>query len=205
MSAGWVARAYATAAANRMTLGYTLATGAVFSTLMGYINSAQQVFVDVYGLGFWFPAVFGGVALGVALASFVNGRIVERVGMRRISHWALVGFVAVGLLHLGIAGLVGRPPLAVFVLLLATSLFCFGLMMPNFNAIAMEPMGRIAGTASSFIGALTTALAALGGYWIGAAFDGSVLPLLAGFAVGGLVGLALVLVTERGRLFHSAR
>ena len=59
-------------------------------------------------------------------------------------------------------------------LLLAISLFCFGLMMPNFNAIAMEPMGRIAGTASSFIGALTTALAALGGYWIGRAFDGSV-------------------------------
>ncbi len=203
MSAGWVARAYATAATNRMTLGYTLATGAIFSTLMGYINSAQQIFVDVYRLGAWFPAVFGGVALGVALASFVNGRMVERLGMRWISHWALIGFVATGLVQLGIASLVGTPPLPVFVLLLATSLFCFGLMMPNFNAIAMEPMGRIAGTASSFIGALTTALAALGGYWIGRAFDGSVTPLLAGFAVGGLLGLALVLVTERGRLFHS--
>jgi DHA1 family bicyclomycin/chloramphenicol resistance-like MFS transporter len=66
----------------------------------------------------------------------------------------------------------------------------------------MEPMGRIAGTASSFIGALTTALAALGGYWIGRAFDGSVMPLLIGFAIGGLLSLALVLVTERGRLFQ---
>ena len=81
---------------NRLTLGYTLATGAVFSTLMGYINSAQQIFVDVYRLGAWFPVVFGGVALGVALASFVNGRMVERLGMRWISHWALVGFVATG-------------------------------------------------------------------------------------------------------------
>ena len=205
MSVGWVARAYATAATNRLTLGYTLATGAVFSTLMGYINSAQQIFVDVYRLGAWFPVVFGGVALGVALASFVNGRMVERLGMRWISHWALIGFVAT------VARAARRSPAssarrrcAVFVLLLATSLFCFGLMMPNFNAIAMEPMGRIAGTASSFIGALTTALAALGGYWIGRAFDGSVTPLLAGFAVGGLLGLALVLVTERGRLFHSA-
>ena len=101
MSAGWVARAYATAATNRLTLGYTLATGAIFSTLMGYINSAQQIFVDVYRLGAWFPVVFGGVALGVALASFVNGRMVERLGMRWISHWALIGFVATGLVQLG--------------------------------------------------------------------------------------------------------
>jgi DHA1 family bicyclomycin/chloramphenicol resistance-like MFS transporter len=203
MSLGWVARAYATAASNRLTLGYTLATGAVFSALMGYINSAQQVFVEVYRLGAWFPMAFGGVALGVALASFVNGRIVQRVGMRPISHWALVGFVATSLVHLSIDVFVGTPPLAVFVLLLAISLFCFGLLMPNFNAMAMEPMGRIAGTASSFIGALTTGVAAFGGYWIGRAYDGTATPLLAGFAAGGVLSLVLVLVTERGRLFQS--
>jgi MFS transporter, DHA1 family, multidrug resistance protein len=202
MSVGWVARACATAASNRLTLGYTLATGAVFITLMGYINSAQQIFVDVYRLGPWFPAVFGAVAVAIAGASFFNGRMVERLGMRRISHWALVGFVATSLVHLAIALVAGTPPLPLFAVLLALALFCFGLMMPNFNAIAMEPMGRIAGTASSFIGAVTTAIAALGGYWIGRAFDGSVTPLLAGFAAGGLLGLALVVVTERGRLFH---
>jgi MFS transporter, DHA1 family, multidrug resistance protein len=202
MSVGWVARAYATAATNRLTLGYTLATGAVFSALMGYINSAQQIFVEVYRLGAWFPMVFGGVAIAVAVASFVNGRLVERLGMRRISHWGLVGFVAVSLAHLAIALLFGPPPLAVFVVLLAAALFCFGLIMPNFNAIAMEPMGRIAGTASSFVGAVTTATAAAGGFFIGRAFDGGVVPLLAGFAAGGVLGLVLVLAIERGRLFH---
>jgi DHA1 family bicyclomycin/chloramphenicol resistance-like MFS transporter len=203
MSLGWVARAYATAATDRLTLGYTLATGAVFSALMGYINSAQQVFVDVYRLGPWFPVVFGGCALAVAAASFFNGRAVERLGMRPISHWALVGFVAATLLHLVIDASVGTPPLAVFVALLAAALFCFGLIMPNFNAIAMEPMGRIAGTASSFVGATTTAIGAFGGFLIGRAFDGTTMPLVAGFAASGAACLAIVVVTERGRLFHK--
>lgn len=202
MSIGWVARAYAAAASNRLTLGYTVATGALFSALMGYINSAQQVFVDVYGLGSAFPLAFGGVALAIAAAAFVNGRIVERLGMRRISHAAMVGFLVVTVTHLALAMAVGTPPLALFLLLLAAALFCFGLMMPNFNAIAMEPMGRIAGTASSFVGAATTALGALGGYLIGRLFDGSVVPLLAGFAVGAAICACAVLVTERGRLFH---
>ena len=86
---------------------------------------------------------------------------------------------------------------------MALTLFCFGLIMPNFNAIAMEPMGRIAGTASSFFGAVTTGVGAALGLWIGQQYDGSVTPLLAGFAAFGLAGLAIVLVTERGKLFRS--
>jgi DHA1 family bicyclomycin/chloramphenicol resistance-like MFS transporter len=66
----------------------------------------------------------------------------------------------------------------------------------------MEPMGRIAGTASSFVGAVTTALAAALGLYVGQRFDGTVFPLLAGFAACGLLGLAIVLATERGRLFR---
>ena len=88
---------------------------------------------------------------------------------------------------------------------MALTLFCFGLIMPNFNALAMEPMGRIAGTASSFFGAVTTGLGAALGLWVGQQYDGSVTPLLAGFAAFGLAGLAIVLVTERGRLFRSTQ
>jgi MFS transporter, DHA1 family, multidrug resistance protein len=202
LSAAWLLGAFGDAATTRQTLGYTLATGALFGALMGYINSAQQIFVDVYGLGAWFPAVFGLVACALALASFLNSRMVMQLGMRRISHAALLGFIAVALLHVGLEAGFGRPPLAAFVALLALDLFCFGLIMSNFNALAMEPMGRIAGTASSFVGAVTTAVAAALGLYVGQRFDGTVLPLLAGFAAFGLLGLAIVLVTERGRLFR---
>jgi DHA1 family bicyclomycin/chloramphenicol resistance-like MFS transporter len=204
LSAGWLAGAVGETLRTRQTLGYMLATGVLFAPLMGYINSAQQVFEEVYGLGRLFPIVFGAVALALAVASFVNSRFVMRLGMRRVSHAALLGFVATAALHLALDLAFGRPPLAVFVPLLALALFFFGLIMPNFNALAMEPMGRIAGTASSVIGAVTTALAAWLGWIVGQHFDGTVTPLLEGFAAFAALGLALVLVTERGRLFGAA-
>lgn len=202
MTLAWLATAFGTALRNRQTLGYTLATGAAFGCLMGYINSAQQVFVELYGLGALFPLVFGGVAAALAVASFVNSRLVGDLGMRVVSHAALLGFAAAACLHAALALAGGLPPLPVFIGLLALCLFCFGLMMPNFNALAMEPMGRIAGTASSFVGATTTGVAAVIGLWIGQHYNGTALPLLIGFALCGLASLTIVLVTERGRLFR---
>lgn len=202
MSLRWVIGAFGQAISNRQTLGYTLATGIVFGSLMGYINSAQQVFVEIYGLGALFPIVFGACAIALAVASFVNSRLVGRLGMRRVSHTAVIGFLVSGVIHAALALTVGVP-LWLFVGLLSVSLFCFGLMMPNFNSLAMEPMGRIAGTASSFVGAVTTALGAVLGLWIGQSYDGTIVPLTVGFAALGLGGLVVVLVTERGRLFGA--
>jgi MFS transporter, DHA1 family, multidrug resistance protein len=204
MSPVWLFRAFREAVTTRQTLCYTLATGAVFGSLMGYVNSAQQLFADVYLLGPLFPLAFGCAAAAIAVASFVNSRIVGRVGMRRVSHLALLGFLATALLHLAIEALTGAPPLGVFLLLLAASLFCFGLVMPNFNAIAMEPMSRIAGTASSFIGAVTTGIAAGLGWAIGQSYDGTLTPLLFGFVAFGALSLLAILVTERGRLGGAA-
>ena len=203
LSVAWLIGSFGEAIRNRQTLGYTVATGVIFGSLMGYINSAQQIFVEVYSLGALFPVVFGACAAALAVASFLNSRFVGRFGMRRISHGAMLGFVTLSLLHLAIALAFGRPPLVVFVVLLALTLLCFGLMMPNFNALAMEPMGRIAGTASSFVGALTTAIAAGLGLWVGQHYNGTVLPLLTGFAIFGTLGALIVLVTERGRLFGA--
>lgn len=201
LSVRWLLDAFGEAVRHRQTLGYTLATGVIFGSLMGYINSAEQIFVEVYGLGRLFPVVFGACAAALAVASFLNSRLVGRLGMRRISHGAMLGFAGLSLLHLAIALATGRPPLAVFVVLLALTLLCFGLMMPNFNALAMEPMGRIAGTASSFVGAVTTAVGAALGLVVGQLYDGTVIPLIAGFAASGTAGALIVLLTERWRLF----
>ena len=143
--------------------------------------------------------------LAQAAASFTNSRLVMRLGMRRLSHTAMIGFTATGLTHLGLALALGGLPLPVFAGLLALNFFCFGFIMANFNALAMEPMGRIAGTASSFVGATTTTLSATLGWVVGQSFAGTVVPLLAGFAVFGAAALGLVLWTERGRLFRDPR
>ncbi len=194
--------AFGSVLGSRMTVGYALAAAVVMGGLFGFINSAQQLFVDVFGLGAAFPVVFSGIALAIAAASILNSRIVERLGMRRVSHTALLLYSAIGLLHAGVV-LLGHETVYSFVALQALTMFAFGLIMPNFNAMAMDPLGHVAGTGSAFVGALTTVGGAILGYFIGQAFDGTALPMTAGYAVLGLVSIAIVLITERGRLFKG--
>lgn len=185
------------------TIGYTLAAGAMFGCLMSYVASAEQVFVGVFDLGRAFPLAFGSVAAIMAPAAFTNSRLVERLGMRRVAHTALAGFVVVSLV-LVLVSLVGRPPLLLFCALLAAAFFQFGLIVSNFNAIAMQPMGAAAGTASSVIGFVTTTMGAVLGAIIGRQFDGTVLPLALGFALASLAAAAIIVWVEgRGGLFHG--
>lgn len=203
ISLGWLATTFWQIISTRQTLGYTVATALVFGALLGYINSAQQIFVDIYDAGALFPVLFGIVAAAMAAAAFLNGRLVSRLGMRWLSHMALTGFLSVSALHYALAlWLGGVPPLWLFCALVWFGLFFFGIAMPNFNAMAMEPLGHVAGTASSFIGAATTAGATMLGWYIGRAFDGTVLPLTLGYLILGVMALVTAAITERGRLFR---
>lgn len=189
---------------TRIALGYATGVGLMMGCLMGYIGSSQQIFeTTVYGLGPLFPLYFAIIGMVMMAAALVNARLVRRLGTRRLSHTAVLGFVATAAALLATAlAFDGRPPLIVFMVLLSVSLFLFGLMVPNFNAMAMEPLGAIAGTASSLIGAFTTLLGALAGLAIGQSFDGTVTPLAAGYLLLGAACLAMVLWAERGRLFR---
>src|SRR5690606_28048403 len=80
---------------DRIALCYTLASTVIFGGLFGFINSAQQIYVDIYGLGAWFPLIFAIGAGLMAVSSFTNARLVGRFGMRRLSHGALIGFIVV--------------------------------------------------------------------------------------------------------------
>lgn len=186
------------------TLGYTIATGFLYVGLMAYISAAQQVFVDVYDTGKLFPVLFGGVAAAISVSSLLNSRLVGKHGMHKVSHAALIGYVLSGL-ALAVLGYPEKPPLELFLIVVSLLFFFFGLMIPNFSALAMEPLGHVAGMGASFIGFLTTAMGAVGGGLIARAFDGSVRPLSIGFTAVGLLILATVLVTERGRLMRAGR
>ncbi len=202
LSLAWLIRAFGETVTTRQTLGYTISASLVFGALLGYINSAQQIFVDIYGAGSMFPVLFGVVAIALAAAAFLNGRLVVRLGMRWLSHIALIGFFGVAVILLALSLLSdGVPPLWAFCALLSLNLFCFGFAMPNYNALAMEPLGHIAGTASSFVGAFTTAGAAVLGWYVGQQFDGTVVPLALGYVGLGALAILAVAVTERGRLF----
>jgi DHA1 family bicyclomycin/chloramphenicol resistance-like MFS transporter len=148
-----------------------------------------------------FPLAFAAIAIGVAVAGFLNARFVGRLGMRVISHGALVGFVAVAGILLA-AEKLQMLPLPLFMALAALMMFAFGLMMANFTSLAMEPQGHIAGTASSLYGTITTLLGIGVGTAIGQAYDGTLLPFATGFFLCTLASLAVVLVVEKGRLFR---
>jgi DHA1 family bicyclomycin/chloramphenicol resistance-like MFS transporter len=205
LSASRILRDIKTTSTNRQTVGYSTAMAMMFGCLMAYIGSAQQIFeTEVYGLGVWFPLVFGMIAASMSFSSFVNARLVRKLGMRKISHAALFFMTLSCLVNIGIAiAYDGKPPLPVFGIGLTATLFCFSLTMPNFNSLAMEPLGAIAGTASSVIGVYSTLIGVIAGGLIGQQFDGTVTPLLVGYFCLGLIGIVIVGITERGKFCHA--
>ncbi len=189
---------------TRQTIGYVIAMGFVFGLLVSYVMSSEQIFVEVYGLGARFPIAFGSIAAFMIAASLVNASAVRKTGMRGISHGALIGALLACAI-MGLAGYPEKPPLLLFCGFMAAVFFCFGVMMPNFNALALEPMAHIAGTASSVAGFYSTAAAAILGTLIGRSFEGGVRPLCIGITLLFLATLAVVLVTERFKLMqHKA-
>ncbi|MBX3567588.1 MAG: multidrug effflux MFS transporter [Rhizobiaceae bacterium] len=197
-----IGNAFSIVLSTRVSLFYTLASTTIFGALFGFINSAQQVYVGIYGVGVWFPVLFAVVAGLMAVSSFLNSRLVMRVGMRRLSHAAMIGFFLVSATWF-VWSLFGHVPLTGFVLLFALAMFQFGWIGSNFNAIAMEPLGHIAGSASSVQGFLQTLGGGLIGALIGQSFDGTTTPLAMGFCAVAAVGIAFVLIAEKGRLFQA--
>jgi MFS transporter, DHA1 family, multidrug resistance protein len=186
---------------SRLALGYTFATLLFFGALFSFIVSIQQIYEDIYGLGNYFALAFAANAVGMAITSLANGRYVRKYGMRLIAHGALIVFILAGTALLVIA-LFGQPPFLVTNGLIALGMFAFGLIANNFNSIAMEPLGHIAGTASSVIGVISFTGGAILGGMVGQAFNGTVIPLAAAFSGFGLLALFVVLWTEKGKLFR---
>ncbi|WP_372706672.1 multidrug effflux MFS transporter [Brevundimonas sp.] len=199
---GRISAAFREAVTHRVSIGYTLAMTAISGTLFGFINSSQQIFFDVFEAPQLFTAVFAGIAAGIAVASLLNARLVERLGSRLISHTALLAFIACGGVHLAVTA-TGQETIWTFAILQGLTMFFFGLIAGNFGAMAMEPMGHIAGTASSAQGFISTIGGSLLGFLIGQQFNGSVTPMALGITVLGVAALGFVLLAERGRLFTA--
>jgi DHA1 family bicyclomycin/chloramphenicol resistance-like MFS transporter len=197
-----LASAYRIALTDRTAVGYTLAMTAITGALFGFINSSQQIFADVFHAEAAFPAIFALIAGGIAVASLVNARLVVSLGSRKISHTALIGFTAVSAVH-AVVAISGHESIWTFAVLQTLTMFCFGLIAGNFGAMAMETMGHIAGTAASIQGFVSTIAGSLLGFAVGQQFDGTTVPMAAGFTLFGLIALGCVLFAERGRLFRS--
>jgi DHA1 family bicyclomycin/chloramphenicol resistance-like MFS transporter len=187
-----------------LSRGYTLALAITFSALVAYISSIQQIVFDVFGEGRLIGLVFAAIAAPMALASWLNSRVVGKYGLRRVGHTAAVVFAILTAAHAAI-GLAGLETLPVFVVMQGLSMASFAFTSSNLGTLAMERMAPIAGTASSVQGVVGTLGAAIIGFAIGQAFDGTVRPYLIGCAGCALAALAVIGLTEPKRLFARIR
>ena len=187
---------------NRVTAGYAVASTLTLTSLFSYILCVQQIYGELYGLGPLFPYAFGASSIGVAIAALFSARVVRRLGMRPVAHGCLAIFTSSGL-ALFLLALGGNPPFWITFALLSVCMMAFGVLQGNVSAIALEPLGHIAGTASSLFGVVTTTTANILAGIVGQAYDETVIPVAFAFGFGGLMAAAAVFWTERGRVFRN--
>ncbi|MGE0178511.1 MAG: multidrug effflux MFS transporter [Sphingomonas sp.] len=185
----------------RASIGNTIASTLAFGSLFAFIGSIQQIVLDVFRQPAAIGIVFACIAGPMALSSYANSRLVLRLGARRLLLLALMSLTGMALLHLLIAAVWGET-LWSFVILQAMTMACFGLVGANAGALAMQPVGHIAGTASAIQGLVTTIGGALIGMIVGQAFNGTTLPLIAGFSVCGALA-TLVAFWANPRLIET--
>lgn len=202
LDAGAIWRASKRAMKDRLSIGYTFALTFVFSVLIGYLASIQQILGQVFERPEAIGWVFAAIAAPMGFASWGNSRIVTRFGLRRVGHSGILVFAVASTVHLAWHLAVGST-LTSFIAFMAVTLTAFAFSAANFGTLAMTNMAPIAGTASSVQGTIGTIGGASLGAIIGQSYDGTVFPFLASSAACGIIALAFVLLTERGRLFHT--
>jgi MFS transporter, DHA1 family, multidrug resistance protein len=182
---------------NRLSFGYTMAAGLIYGAFIGYLSSVQQILQEQYALGPKFPIYFATLAIALGGASLCNARLVGRYGMRPLAAWALrlVCVVSVAFLAF-VASRAGHPPLWALIAYLLASFFGIGLLFGNLNALAMQPLGHIAGIGAAVVGGSQTLISLALGTVIGQSYDNTVLPLVAGFAVLSASAIAVVRFAE---------
>ena len=198
LNMGEIGRGLREVLTSRIAVGYTLAASFIYGAFIGYLGSAQQIFKDVFNTGEAFVLYFALASAAIGIASLVNAALVMRLGMQRLTG---IAFVALTILSFGFGALFlaydGVPPLVLFLIWQLCAFFCVGVTFGNLNALALEPLGHIAGLAAAFVGSisiiLSLPLAALGGYL----FNGTVMPLVGSFAILGLAACLAMVWTGR--------
>ncbi|MFT6734940.1 MAG: DHA1 family bicyclomycin/chloramphenicol resistance-like MFS transporter [Polaribacter sp.] len=177
---------------HKLVMFYTISSGTIFGAFLAYISSSQTLFQHIYDTGELFPMYFAMLAFSIGLASFINGTLVMRLGMRKLCTWAMLGWMFFSAV-LSVLCLVsdGVPPLWQFVSVLFCAFFCIGILFGNINAMAMQPLGEIAGLGAAIIGSLSSIISVLSAVFIGSFIDASITPVALGFLGFGSVSFIL--------------
>ena len=180
-------------------MGYTLISGFVTGSFFVYLSSSQQIFQEQYQLKEEFPYIFAGLAIAIGTAIFLNGTLVLKYGMAKLITTSLLGFFGVSLLYILLFHNSPNPSLAVLLVFFALQFFAIGFLFGNLRAMAMEPVGHIAGVASAITGFISILLAVPISIFIGRFISSSVLPLFIGFSLCSIVAIGILYYVKRSR------
>ena len=180
---------------NRDARAYMSAAAMIHGAFVGYLVTAQPLLEGHYQLGTTFPYVFGAMAVPLGVASYLNARWVESLGMVWICVRALLGIIvaSVAFLTLGMFVPLSLPLVLAY---LALTLFGVGFVFGNINALATRSLGHIAGVANSVLGVLQSVASVVLGGTIGWWYEGSAAPLMVGFLSLSGVALAAMVWAE---------
>ena len=178
---------------NRWCMAHAAALSLVFGAFVAYLSTAQQTFGEIYALGLWLPAAFGGAAALNGAVSMASARVVRKVGARRVGLAALIATAAAGAVGAVMAATLfdGVPPFWLYMGFISVPVGAFAALYGNLSAVALEPMGARAGAASAIVSALGSGAGVVFAAIAGAAYDGTVVPLLAAFGIAGTLGLLI--------------
>ncbi len=174
------------------TMGYTLISGLVFGSFMVSLSGAQQIFHQQYDLKDEFPMIFAGLSIAIGLAIFSNGHLVLRFGMKTMVTRALYGFFAIALLYVIVFSGQDNPSIEILMVFFGLQFFAIGFLFGNLRALAMQPMGHIAGMAAAITGFISTIMALPISTFIGTYIENKVWPIFLGFTLCGALSLLIL-------------
>lgn len=189
---------------HRETMAFTIVSGLITGAFMVYLSSAQEVFEVQFGLADNFPYVFAGLAISVGLSTLLNGTMVVKLGMRRLAMIALTLFCSVSMVYVGLFWNSQNPALWILITFLAMQFFTLGFLFGNLRAIAMEPIGHIAGIGAAITGFISTMIAIPIATYVGSYIQDTILPLFVGFLVCGSISLGIFMMMRRRSILAAA-
>ena len=182
---------------EKEAVAFTMVSGFITGSFMVYLSTSQQIFEKQYNLADMFPYIFASLAISIGLATFLNSRLVMKFGMFKIGYASSVVYTAVSLLYVLLFWSGNNPSIYVLVGFFALQFFAVGFLFGNLRALAMQPIGHIAGIGAAINGFISTVMAVPIANYIGGFVKTSVLPLFIGFSVFGVFSVLVFIMVRR--------
>ncbi|WOD43948.1 multidrug effflux MFS transporter [Hwangdonia lutea] len=185
-------------------VAFTMVSGFITGSFLVYLSTSQQIFQEQYNLAEMFPYIFASLAISVGLATFLNSRFVVKFGMLKIAYVSCIAYAVISILYVVLFSSGENPSITVLLSFFALQFFAVGFLFGNLRALAMQPLGHIAGIGAALNGFVSTVMAVPIANYIGGFVTTSVLPLFIGFSIFGILSLLVFIIVKRKVAFINA-